>query len=52
MALNGGEFGDENIIVGDTLFQSTLVTYMRQILCINSSLLSILGLYEFKRRVL
>lgn len=35
VALNGGQFGDENIIVGDTPFQSTLVSYMRYILCIS-----------------
>jgi hypothetical protein len=52
VALNGGEFGDENIIASDTPFQSTLVNYMRHILCISSLLLSILGLYEFKRRVM
>ena len=35
MALNSGEFGDENIIVGDTPFQSTLVTHIRHIFDIN-----------------
>jgi len=51
VSLNGSEFGDENIIVGDLPFKSALVSYNRDILFMDFLLSFFPDIRKFPRRI-